>query len=266
MPQLQRTRSDIAVYFLSAQDILFESEVDDPWYSSHTYTTEAIDSATGTVIGRLYVADKPVNAIACATQEQYCTSESSKGGRRCGPQHGHYTKAGLMEKLDKQEKLRFLAIADYFMNLLSTPDRMAATVGPLALLARATMAFNIQGGLPRDQWQKEMENFASMHLAHHQNAMLFRVKGPTTPEIAKFWVKPAQNETHYRSLCDNQVWMTLSYAPKFNMLTIFRNLENYQPAIPIFQRLGPISHSNNRLSHHHNRVLSPVHHPTNRTL
>lgn len=156
----------------------------------------------------MYGKDESVSVIGCATQSQYCVPDSSKpGDKRCGPPVGH-------EEFSKKDKWnislsnRELSKIESLQYIQETLDSLIQDIGSPLLVARSTLSKGLQAELPRNQWQIEMENIANIHLASMQGQMLQLINPPTSPELARIWVRASKNDTTIPglwSLCNSQV-------------------------------------------------------------
>lgn len=73
-----------------------------------------------------------------------------------------------------------------------------------ALTSRNHLVGGIQGSLPEDQWQLEVENWNSISLASLQGGTVDIATGPgDTAMLEHFWRGPVNDEE--RLLCQNQV-------------------------------------------------------------
>ncbi|GME50999.1 cytochrome p450 protein [Neofusicoccum parvum] len=76
---LRRDDADVAILFLSANDIGYFAPVDDPWYGAHRVAGHFfVPSAGADSLGLAgqtqpyYRRDEPAAALACVTQAQFC--------------------------------------------------------------------------------------------------------------------------------------------------------------------------------------------------
>jgi hypothetical protein len=67
IPQLQRPNTDLTLFFLSSNNIVYPLPVDDPWFSAHREAR-----TTG-----VYQQDEPVRVLGCLSQMQYCDADTN---------------------------------------------------------------------------------------------------------------------------------------------------------------------------------------------
>jgi hypothetical protein len=82
-------------------------------------------------------------------------------------------------------------------------DAFVQTLGAASLSSKYSLVSGIQGPLPDNQWQQDVEHWHSATLVAMQGSAVDAASGPSKPEMRSFWVPPANDQE--RSICGNQV-------------------------------------------------------------
>lgn len=239
--------SDVLLFFLSAPDIDFLKETDDPWFSAHKPSGSVVKDENGYLIKSMYSKDEPATVLGCTRQVQYCRVTPEPDDQRCEPPRGgralEFKKVAL-GNVQADEMAQ--AIEDMIMENFVPIETTVGVLGSTVLIARSGLQGPTQGKLASNQWQIELENLVSSELATFQGQAIDTVNGPPTAEIAKVW-SPFNGSIH-KELCRNQVciehkvlfWNTLTLA----------HLENPQYAVSIIQRSRIMFDFDDRISSH----------------
>ncbi|KAL1390597.1 hypothetical protein HDK64DRAFT_335689 [Phyllosticta capitalensis] len=216
IPELSRTDADVALFFLSANDVLFTGGTNDPWYSAQTAFAKAQDVTTGQAI-TTYVQNDAASVLGCAEQEQYCNPNVPESSpRRCSRWGGGKEAEMLVASIFDDEKVR--SQADWATNVVSLNNFPLAAIveslGIAALTSRDSLYDGAQGALPDDQWQQDVEYWYNAALATIQGTFVDVASGPSGPDIDKFLMRPTSDAT--KQLCNNQIVLSTSYT-NFNM-------------------------------------------------
>jgi hypothetical protein len=78
IPELLVPDGDVTILFLSANDIHFLNQVDDPWYSAHVFAGKIQPSGVNGSVS-LYVHDDPVRTLGCIERYQFCNASAHPG-------------------------------------------------------------------------------------------------------------------------------------------------------------------------------------------
>lgn len=177
--------------------MLFSKPVDDVWYAAHQSAPR--NDTLGSDSVPLWYADEAAPALGCKLQYQTCDASSSSA-QGCSQSGGKsdIDFSVTKPKSSKEKILRWalssgIAIRDIVDNLQVS-----------SLTSRYRIINGIQGPLPANQWQSEVENWNNIMLASLQAGLVDVAIGPGDPAVLKdFWQRPSNREENY--LCKNQV-------------------------------------------------------------
>lgn len=223
--------------------ITFPEPCHDPWYAATTLMDAAaaiIDviipsEALANTTGGYYVRDEPARVLGCTSQYQYCnpiskSGKSGKPGKSCTPLAGWYQATAASFALwsnDGQRNL-FNASLQKILGHGSSIDDIVKSANIASLKAREKLQGGLQGPLPDNQWQLEVENWYGGSLAVLQGAPVNYATGPIEPALLQILNRP-QTESE-RRLCDSVVsfffsksWNTILFE---NQLTFRDDTEN----------------------------------------
>lgn len=194
------------ILFLSAHDINFQTQVDDPWFSAHTKGKRMTGSDHGQDRGWTYRQDEPATALACTRQVQFCKATQEPDDRRCEPLRGARGQDYIPVDLgDEHANDLVQTVNELVIINLSPLEYLTDMIGTSILVAKSGLVGSTQGELPSNQWQIEMENLISTNLAAFQGSSVDSVSGPPTRGIERVWSPP--NSTMTRKFCKSQVCM-----------------------------------------------------------
>lgn len=189
--------SDLYLFFLSANSIEYANKVDDDWYAAHQPFRPFHYPIVGPEAVSAYLADEPASALGCTSQYQICRPGATS--RQDCPSWGGILDSNnpIGPKASQDRTLFNWAIS--FIDL----SYVASSIGELSLTARRSLSSGIQGALPNNQWQSDVEYWYNIGLASLQSVVDSAV-GPADPEIERyFWKAPNSDVAKY--LCKNQV-------------------------------------------------------------
>lgn len=220
IPELAILDADLALLFLSANQILYLQEVTDPVFSATTGLVA--DSAEN-----LYMADQPASPLACTWQQQFCFSTgsgNSASSRDCTPMAGEldvYAAAvALLQNRTQEERERFGWLLDAFALDGMSIYQIVKSMGSLALLAKESLTGGYQGSLPDNQWQLEVQHWFQINLAAWQDMFVSLVTGPQDSLLPEDFIITPRNDA-VKTLCRNQVRLFSSQMPREVPLTCF---------------------------------------------
>lgn len=195
---LQANASDITLLFLSVNGVAFVTPCDDPWYAAHTLPIGGNTSRASLVGG-----DKPVSVLGCTEQYQFCNPDP-KMGRSCTPLSGIHAATATADTLWRTDKQRgfFNTSSNSILNGAGGLYEIVAYTGISSLIARHSLSQGLQGSLPSNQWQLEVENWYGATLADLQRVAVEYATGPTDSAVFRFSKRPQTEEEHlvYQSL------------------------------------------------------------------
>ena len=93
-------------------------------------------------------------------------------------------------------------------------DGFVQTLGAASLSSKYNLVSGVQGPLPDNQWQLDVEHWHAATLVAMQGSAVDAAMGPSSEAMGKFWVGP-ENEVE-RKGCANQVRNTI---PSFRFET-----------------------------------------------
>ncbi|KAL9112426.1 MAG: hypothetical protein Q9227_003268 [Pyrenula ochraceoflavens] len=202
--EIARTDGDVTLVFLSKNGIRYIDRTDDEWYAAHRTTNDTYDVFGAPGQEHYYLADEPASVLGCTEQYQRCDPTLP-------PERG-------CSILDGSDALFFnnriptagRDIALFWGLSLASLCNVLLNLGSSSLTAKLSLSQGVQGPLPTDQWQREVENWHSIILASSQNDALEDAVGPGNDEVLKwFWARP-QNDVE-RYICKSQKIVSTAY-------------------------------------------------------
>ena len=210
IPELQRDDADTTIFFLSANDIAYLAPVDDPLYSAHVQAPTTLDDPAESGAQTFYYRDQPVGVLGCTQQFQFC-NPNLRGDTGCTPLSGYYSifdnpniTDSLWETAAQNSSFEHFTWAIGVFGFASTNiDEVVASLGISALLARNSLGVGLQGPLPNNQWELEVEHWIQASMALVQRTLLEQATGPFTQDVYPWLVKPQNAEDEAQ--CQKQV-------------------------------------------------------------
>ncbi|KAL9625278.1 MAG: hypothetical protein Q9160_000680 [Pyrenula sp. 1 TL-2023] len=196
---------DVALFFLSANDILYSKEINDDWYAAHRPMGQDYQSSTATGQASYYLADEPAAVLGCKSQFQACDLNLA-AGQQCSAPGGSYDVVySHLQRTDKRGK-----VLAWILGAPKSIFDVAISLRSSSLASRYTLRQNIQVGLPDNQWQLDVENWHNIVLAGIQGGVVDSATGPSDADMLKyFWRRPDSDEASY--LCKNQKVISTAY-------------------------------------------------------
>ncbi|OJD30954.1 cytochrome p450 protein [Diplodia corticola] len=219
IPALRYLDADVMVFFLSANWMLFNAEVNDPWYSAHRKIGDANNGVGQNQDDSIpvIVADEAASPLACKVQQQLCNPSSSSGGGdgnpRCSRMMGLYepvgTSIGDLGLNGRQKGALLKHISALLKQGCDHLFEAVGVLGPAALMSKFAADARFQGPLPDDQWQLDVEYWHNTSLAFLQAYAVEAAKGPSDPRIDKFVVPTDDDDDDdddaaWNALCRSQ--------------------------------------------------------------
>ncbi|KAI0201027.1 hypothetical protein F4808DRAFT_426354 [Astrocystis sublimbata] len=180
--ELNNTRGDGTIFFLSSNSVYFGKPCDDPVFSAHVATD------LGNSESPVYVEDQYAGVLGCLEQFQVCsaTSDVCSGVGSLGDVH-----------LEVTQQLPFTTMQAFTADMIAfTLDRVSKiasmTVGDTPNLAASqSLAYNnLQLPVPSNQWQVEVQYWHSTVMSLIQYGILQYMVGPNDPAFQEFVVSP----------------------------------------------------------------------------
>jgi len=197
--ELQRPDADLTIYHLSAPGIVFVGrKTADAWY-------RATKQGSFTGEDYPYFQDEPASPLACAQQEQVCNPNLPEDGR-CTPLSGvrdlRLNAAALRQDESSSNRMEWL------LNTLSSPYdtsvyRMVRMLGSQSLASKDSMMGQVQGSLPDNQWQLDVQHWLAVSLVSLQKHFLTTARGPEDSRLLPAVKRPSTPEA--RAMCGQQV-------------------------------------------------------------
>lgn len=212
IPELQRWDGDIQIFFLSSNRLRFTQATEDPWFNAST-PLGSFDFPSLQTTGdnaTLYYASEPASPLGCLSQEQLCNPSLPEQSRRCTnltrPKTVGLEAAalGLFPPGSNSDARLTWAFNSIFHDSAAVQD-VIDTLGAQALLARAGVKNGLQGPLPTNQWQTEVEHWFNTTLASLQQSFVNLARGPDDDSVLEYLVRPANSSTREAGYCKDQV-------------------------------------------------------------
>lgn len=166
---------DVSLMFLSANNILYTEKVDDYWYLAHQNSGYKFRFASGGGTDndmKIHLSDEPASVLGCKFQYQACDSKTALQG-------GCSRVGGIDDLWDS-----FLTPTNgrndtswVWSDYLNIND-VIASLRISALTSRFNLGEAIQGYLPDNQWQLDVEYWHNISLAALQGNMIDQAVGP----------------------------------------------------------------------------------------
>lgn len=198
---------DLFLVFLSANNILYTSMINDTWYAAHRFLhtlQEADNSFAGT--SNTYLADEPASPLGCTAHYELC-SQSSTSTQICQASRaaGGYCDLGnCPDKMPTPSNIsEAYSITQWLFASFQDLPTILQTLASTSLTSRNSLLGGLQASLPDDQWQLEVENWFNISLVSLQSIVDLAI-GANDPDIQQyFWEGP--NAFQRENICGNQV-------------------------------------------------------------
>ena len=189
IPELVRPDADTLLLYLSANSIDFSAPVEDPWYSANN--GPFFDSGNNS----FWLTDNTASVLGCATQIQYCNPNLPLESG-CGPLMSLYQLGANFNSTDQsmwQSKEQAALAYEFMSNVNNVGDfyELIGSVGVAVLTSRNSLWSGVQGPLPNNQWQLDMENLQAIYVASIQRQFIEWANGPRYPGLGPYISGPA---------------------------------------------------------------------------
>ena len=213
IPEIARTDADVTLFFLSSNQVTSPVPINDPWYAAHqTVPGYRLNfNGWGNLSVGAYFADETASVLGCAKQYQIClpstsTSTSKRCSRMGGKQELAYLLASLSPTPPQRARITWAIMAALTGNEL---DGFVQTLGAASLSSKYSLVSGVQGPLPDDQWQRDVEHWHAASLVAMQGSAVDSAMGPSGEVMRRrFWAGPVGKEE--RVGCGNQVCFSFS--------------------------------------------------------
>ncbi|KAL9112917.1 MAG: hypothetical protein Q9227_002781 [Pyrenula ochraceoflavens] len=193
--------SDLTLFFLSANDISFTSEVDDSWYAAHRFAFNFIRPPWDGH-SPAYLSDDPASVLGCSSHYEACSSESPSD---CVVSGGALDLTDPATTIKGEAYSTITYITTYYQDVMNVVYSLMTS----SLTARHGLYKGAQGPLPDNQWQSEVEFWHNISLVSLQNVVNSAI-GPDDLDIKKyFWQAP--DSFQREKFCQNQKIRSSSY-------------------------------------------------------
>ncbi|KAM7218392.1 hypothetical protein V8F06_006156 [Rhypophila decipiens] len=207
-------QADLTLLFLSSNNIPYSRPNNDEWFrATKPYMSLTWAGQNSSMIG--YRQDEPASPLGCLEQRQFCSprDRDPNGQPRCTPLAAMYDIPALTEPV-LQDLNGELNRFKWFFNVMISPEdtihHAISTLHATALKSRFSITRQVQGPLPDNQWQIEVEHMFSTLLASTQQSFVHAAAVPNTPGLDDFVVGPMSAESE--ELCRNQKVQSTAYA------------------------------------------------------
>jgi hypothetical protein len=191
------SNADIVLLYLSFTGTYIDP-VSDPWFSAHIpyHLNTSVPFLQTT-----YARDKPISALACTEQHQYCANPQT-----CTPLLGYSQAAQHLTSFipmtpNQNITLNRLLSAVTAASLLEIADTFTAFSVPLLAGSKTlSESHTISLPLPSDQWKAELAYWQSISLAQLQRSMILYGTGQIAAR-PEYLLKPSTEAERW--LCEN---------------------------------------------------------------
>jgi len=204
IPSLRKLHADTNLYFLAGNEVRFEQESDDPWFSAHKQARDLYIATAPKRSAKSFSFDIPATVLGCASQSQLCNPNLPEAIRCSTPSGWKYVPDSELARLWPDNRLRDGIISQLQAQgtLFVEPSDVLGLLGASALTARLRLTRGIQRKIPANQWQLEMEHLFNTSLASLQKTFAQTAIGHT-PDFVDITRRPDTPEERY--FCQNQV-------------------------------------------------------------
>lgn len=180
--------------------------INDPWYSAHqTVPGYSLNfTGWGNLSVGAYFADQTASVLGCAKQYQIChPGNPPRCSRWGGKQELWWLLKSVVQNEKQLNRTKWAIMSALTGNEL---DGFVQTLGAASLSSKSSLVSGVQGPLPDNQWQLDVEHWHAATLVAMQGSAVDAAMGPSSKEMKQFW--PGPNNEQERSVCRNQVCIT----------------------------------------------------------
>ncbi|KAF2470314.1 uncharacterized protein BDR25DRAFT_343088 [Lindgomyces ingoldianus] len=211
IPQIQRDNADVSLFFLTAPGILFSSQSNDPWYSAHRPGPNLTNPGSHDQAPS-YMMDEDATVLGCARQFTICNPNMPEA-KRCLPLRGWLDNSYRLEEITQNEaqKNRLHYLREVMIGNNDEIISIVGSTGNAGLLARDNLGWGVQGPLPDNQWQLEIQHWVTATMASLQRIFVDAARGPPNEDMRK-WFSVRPNTTEELKMCRNQKVVSSRYS------------------------------------------------------
>ncbi|OTA99476.1 hypothetical protein M426DRAFT_255537 [Hypoxylon sp. CI-4A] len=199
MPQLRRNDADVFVLFLSTNTVRFSGThiPTDPWYyPNQTEINDPSFNWSDPYLIPAVISFEPASPLACAYQEQYCRPDGG-GCTELGSSNDAIDASGsLFQDNQAYTNFEWLGWAGTF-----GLEAVIRTLRSHALTSRFGLYLGLQGQIPGNQWQLDVQYWLAISLAAMQRAVTVNAAGALPNDEAAIWRPSNDSEIN---ICQNQ--------------------------------------------------------------
>jgi hypothetical protein len=172
--------------------------VQDEWFKATTMSGWVFQP--GGLNMSIWEMDNPGSPMACAAQDQWCNPTT---GKCTGFNSYHDAGTAGVDLFQGDDLSRYIWFFYSGPNVMFGAETAIDYLGALTLTARFGLVGGVQGPLPDNQWQIEVQSWFATMLANLQMALVNTATGPTDRALDPWQLGP--NSTIEREMCANQV-------------------------------------------------------------
>ena len=199
----------MSLFLLALNSVHYQNPVTDPFYNSSTPASVILNGVNVTN----YIPERPVNALACTDQHQYCNPTN----KQCTPLNSYaLTHVALNENnigLNDDQMVTLLRI-DLIPQFLTTYSSVNSR-GANALRASETLNGIAGISLPDNQWMTEVNTWFAVSMAKLQQKIIQYATGPGYIPDGMTLVRPIAQQ---KTMCRNQIVRSSTGYTSFSVL------------------------------------------------
>jgi hypothetical protein len=182
---------------------VFTQPVNDPWYYAHKPLRNVTHVGNSNGRQELYMADSPASVLGCAIQYQQCIPTLSEG-KRCSTLGGLRETSQTISTETEWQPSMLGWIGTAFAE--SEVQYLVASFRARSLTSKYSNIGALQGPLPDNQWQLDVEQWHYAKLAAVQASAVDYATGPgVNVSISQVWETPEDDNDVGKYFCRDQV-------------------------------------------------------------
>ncbi|KAI8625216.1 hypothetical protein F5Y19DRAFT_479921 [Xylariaceae sp. FL1651] len=202
IPEITVPDADLKLLFLSGNGMYFSNITNDPWYEATTLGPIGHPLPANESSGiQIYYQDQPGSPMGCVHRSQYCRPQRF-GDPVCTALTGeldlYYS---VLETFTDEHAFNRVSWFQTMVDASFWPEDIVGR-GDINLEAQYRVRSGVQGPLPDNQWQLEVQYWFSIMLASMQRTFVDTATGPSDASLEQYRVPPANVDE--KNLCLNQ--------------------------------------------------------------